>query len=605
MESDWSYPFSKVLSDELQAFDAASKTQAGISTEAIDHAHEARLAGLAFSGGGIRSATFNLGVLQALADLQLLNRFHYLSTVSGGGYIGSWLVSWIHRRGLEEVTAGLRTAWAEQPGGRAPQEIFFLRRFSNYLTPKLGWLGADTWTVIAIYVRNVLLNMAALIAGLVCVLLLPRLVGLGTGRLPTSGRGALALVLLFLAVVLFAGFWVSRNIGFFGMTPSAGSGESKAPLRFTQTGVQRLIVLPIVFAGWLSVTIPPLAARADLPGWLAWIARFELRLLWIPALVMVIGSGIRAVFRVSEKGKFWRGLDIICSFLVGLEVASAALNFFHRLIPLTTDRSHLWERLVWLPPGFIVALLLGVVAYLGLRGRYLRPNDDGPDLEDWSDAIREWWSRLGAWLLIYALAWFALFALAFYSPPIFAWLAAQARYSLPTLGFAWVATTVASLFAARSPASGRGGESHWLDSLVSVGPYVFMVGVFVLVACGIDAFLCAPQLPLPAEIHAQSSTSVGVTVDGPETRHLAFEFHAPSHPVEGLGETLTNHWRSLNDAQFSPAQSAQNQNGRMLLLLGGAFLVIAVLGARVDLNEFSMHTMYRDPTNDYGGTVCS
>src|SRR5262245_35598108 len=48
-------------------------------------------AALCLSGGGIRSAAFSLGVLQALADRQLLSRFHYLSTVSGGGYIGGWL----------------------------------------------------------------------------------------------------------------------------------------------------------------------------------------------------------------------------------------------------------------------------------------------------------------------------------------------------------------------------------------------------------------------------------------------------------------------------------------------------------------------------------
>jgi hypothetical protein len=49
--------------------------------------------GLALSGGGIRSATFSLGVLQSLAKRQLLQRVDYLSTVSGGGYIGCFLGS--------------------------------------------------------------------------------------------------------------------------------------------------------------------------------------------------------------------------------------------------------------------------------------------------------------------------------------------------------------------------------------------------------------------------------------------------------------------------------------------------------------------------------
>src|SRR5262249_48647185 len=52
---------------------------------------------LCLSGGGIRSAAISLGVIQALVDKGLLNQFHYLSTVSGGGYIGSWLSAWLHR----------------------------------------------------------------------------------------------------------------------------------------------------------------------------------------------------------------------------------------------------------------------------------------------------------------------------------------------------------------------------------------------------------------------------------------------------------------------------------------------------------------------------
>ena len=68
-----------------------------IADAARASALDANLVGLAFSGGGIRSATFNLGILQGLASFQLLGTFDYLSTVSGGGYIGAWLSAWIHR----------------------------------------------------------------------------------------------------------------------------------------------------------------------------------------------------------------------------------------------------------------------------------------------------------------------------------------------------------------------------------------------------------------------------------------------------------------------------------------------------------------------------
>ena len=110
-----------------------------------DEAGRHNFLGLSFSGGGIRSATFNLGVLQALAKYGLIPRFDYLSTVSGGGYIGSWLTSWYKRTDQKTVVSGLKH---KKPKDRTsePPEITYLRRFSNYLTPKTGALSADTWT---------------------------------------------------------------------------------------------------------------------------------------------------------------------------------------------------------------------------------------------------------------------------------------------------------------------------------------------------------------------------------------------------------------------------------------------------------------------------
>jgi hypothetical protein len=58
---------------------------------------EQHFVGLALSGGGIRSATFCLGFLQQLHRLKLLRIFDYLSTVSGGGYVGGWWSAWLSR----------------------------------------------------------------------------------------------------------------------------------------------------------------------------------------------------------------------------------------------------------------------------------------------------------------------------------------------------------------------------------------------------------------------------------------------------------------------------------------------------------------------------
>src|SRR5689334_3874284 len=101
----------QVLQEEAKAIhgkDLTGKTGADLYREL----HALNSAALCLSGGGIRSAAFALGVIQALATWSrstpgrpdaandsFLARFHYLSTVSGGGYIGSWLSAWIARIG--------------------------------------------------------------------------------------------------------------------------------------------------------------------------------------------------------------------------------------------------------------------------------------------------------------------------------------------------------------------------------------------------------------------------------------------------------------------------------------------------------------------------
>jgi hypothetical protein len=186
--------------------------------EVVQRAHTRQLTGLALSGGGIRSPTFNLGVLQGLADMQLLQKFHYLSTVSGGGYIGSWLTAWLYRRGLDDVATRLRPNWREQPGGTEPPEVRFLRQYSSYLTPILGWFGADTWTLIAIYLRNLILNLVLLVAMFAALLLIPR----GAIWLASAMSGeqyGWSLVLM-LFMLLCSSIYLVANLRFFTHRPT-------------------------------------------------------------------------------------------------------------------------------------------------------------------------------------------------------------------------------------------------------------------------------------------------------------------------------------------------------------------------------------------------
>jgi hypothetical protein len=181
---------------------------------------DVELWGLALSGGGIRSATFGLGVLQALARHDLLGSFHYQSTVSGGGYIGAFLQGLIRRRGFDETFTVLRSRLDERPetpdtapdeaaraAARIRQPIRHLREYSNYLSPRKSPLSGDTLGMVGTYVRNVLLIQLQLCALIVAMTLLPLLLYatfIGVARAQPALTPTLAGLLGMLAVALLA-----------------------------------------------------------------------------------------------------------------------------------------------------------------------------------------------------------------------------------------------------------------------------------------------------------------------------------------------------------------------------------------------------------------
>ena len=90
--------------------------------------------GVALSGGGIRSATFCLGVFRALARQDRIGRVDLLSTVSGGGYFGSFLGGLFvprHRPSpppsVEDVSATLLDLRS--------QPVDWLRENGRYMSP--------------------------------------------------------------------------------------------------------------------------------------------------------------------------------------------------------------------------------------------------------------------------------------------------------------------------------------------------------------------------------------------------------------------------------------------------------------------------------------
>jgi hypothetical protein len=116
------------------------------------------LTGITCSGGGIRSASFCLGVLQGLQSKQTLEQMDYLSTVSGGGYIGTTL------------TIGM-SSHNVFPFGRLDQEnretpeVRHLRDNSRYLVQN----GLPSViSAIAIYLRGIMMNILVILPILLC-----------------------------------------------------------------------------------------------------------------------------------------------------------------------------------------------------------------------------------------------------------------------------------------------------------------------------------------------------------------------------------------------------------------------------------------------------
>ena len=112
-----------------------------------------RRAALCISGRGFAAPLSGSASCRDLARCGLLEKFHYLSTVSGGGYIGGWLSAWIHNSegGLPEVVRQLAEPRTDSRPNPEPKEIQNLRSYSNYLSPRIGLMSADSWTLVGIY----------------------------------------------------------------------------------------------------------------------------------------------------------------------------------------------------------------------------------------------------------------------------------------------------------------------------------------------------------------------------------------------------------------------------------------------------------------------
>lgn len=494
--------------------------------------HKQNHAAICLSGGGIRSATFGLGVLQGLAHNNLLEKFNYVSTVSGGGYIGSWLSAWIHReaRGFAGVANQL-------PGEHPPyvmkpeaEPITHLRAYSNYLTPKLGMLSADTWTLVAIVIRNLLLNWLVLIPMLIAVLALPRLfVSLARLTPHEYVRAGALLAGIILGVQMIVYVAISR--------PSITKKNRDAKNFFRWCFVPMLLsaILLALYWSWFTnsnMDFPILELRSRILGFM--IFGVVLHLAAFVVYAPVVGRTI--------KGKLLRleFVALLINGVVGGALLFLVARFLPKLVTTGIDARFFYSTLA--TPIYLLVVFLGLSLFVGIASKWTEDED------------REWWARYGAWILIALVVWLICCSLVLLGPP--AITLAWAKYVVPAGGLIGMITALLAR-SAKLPAKGEKAQG-WMGFLM---PHALTLGAIVFAAALVVSLSMATDYLIGWS--ATVWTRIGVEL------------------AERTG------LRPFASSGLAPTRD-------VLLFMAVAGVLGWLMARRVNTNKFSHHAMYRN-----------
>lgn len=556
---------------------------------------------LCLSGGGIRSATFALGVLQELAQRRLLTKFHYLSTVSGGGYVGGWLSAWMHRHsdGPEGVCDAL-TEFAKRKGSREaiePAELRHLREYSNYLTPRLGLFSGDSWAVAATYLRNLALNWIVLLPLLAGILLLPRTMAalmwlplrfnlpLSHGRILIGAFSVLGLIAVVSAISMLPSISSPRRRTATATRPgnsNAAGGVDVGNPSAGMTHVLMLVVAPLLLTATCNA-ICWAAYRAGLEYLPRATELLKLVLYWPedtgPSFIAgtVIYYSLAAVIvwalarwrRKPNPPKLLR----LAPVMAGIGLLVGTMSWGLTKLPGFSDpaRQNIRAYVVFAVPLILLTYLATVTLYVGFTSWDLHPDAD----ED-----REWWARLMGTILICVCAWIVLTAISLYGGMLCRYL----RSGSWTTSLS-VATTIISGAlglmggASASSASARGAVSpSWGTRIMHAVPAfaapVFLLAFFVALSWGIEAILPGswnlfPQHPPRAE-EIQLRLPQGST-------------------AQNVGTPRTTPGYVSEMTVFEKPQTIWPY----FVLPFGLFATMGILGLLINVNRFSLHAMYR------------
>jgi hypothetical protein len=561
--------FKEVLQDESSKIAEARRAR-GVSTSKPTADN---LIGLAFSGGGIRSATFNLGILQALAENQLLHKFDYLSTVSGGGYIGSWLAAFTHRllnalpnSSFRDVEKAL-VPGKRQPGGREERTFLrWLRLYSNYLTPHTGLLSGDTWAMIGTWLRNVFLNQTVL--GLLFLGVFVSCHGILLGLMRSHKLGATGLLLAGVVAWFIAAVSMAVNV--------ADQIPSKEMLL---TAFQRIkVTVTVIVPFFLSCLLLNSGlwrwrdVAANLPLWI-WLGTWG----GFYFIAWGLAAGLMRLWREKRENKCPQDRMLsLTAFLFSSLIAGAVGGGLGRgysmlLMRLPVSRSAHWIVGVFGTGALMLIMLLAGALHLGLAGRGCK------------DLVREWWARLGGYMMLLTLAWLLLAGSCAFGPLFVRWVIAKLKWASIVPAALWVAHNYLGVKAASSAktsgkvekiASADTSGGRWivqlfksarvLDAIALLAPYVFGMGLVLLLATAVHI-------------------GAGMVFAPEQTSKL---WHSMPDATPG------NAWAVLS-AQY---WIIQWRGWSLYLLVAGIILAITslLLSRRVDVNDFSLHHFYRN-----------
>jgi hypothetical protein len=527
---------------------------------------------LCLSGGGIRSASFALGILQALAarprackdpklpqpDKALLGQFNYLSTVSGGGYIGGWLSAWLMREPYSEVQRQLN-ARAAGVSTVEPPAIGDLRRDSNYLTPKVGLVSADTWAAVAMVLRNLVLNWVLLIPLFLLSLNVLKLAGVGIAWLPHGfGPQQYGTALLVLAIISLVLAMVGLRFTLFSQRLSGTASVTQG--QYLVGNLLPMFLAGIAWAGALDTTIgyqlllvTPLADLMIVSG------IFGVLVYAAAQLITLLTTG--EILSALLDWRKWKRLRNrrVWGWLVAGFAYGASLGFGAHLLGSGSDQPlRLVLLLLFAAPWLLVSQLVAETCYVALTSAL--PH---------SDEQREWFARSAGWYLATSIAWIAGVTLALLG----SWLAQQFEAGFE--GFInWFiagggATAVIGWLTGSSSKTAAQGTTR--------GPLGILFDIL--------AKLAAPLFF--ALLLALGSAFIDLVVLGDSLLSFLLSYSG-YHPVPGsLGESLFGQVVADADERWLVVP--------LLVMSSIVFGLIAYIASvYININRFSLHGLYRN-----------